>query len=73
MRVIFGEVMIETEVSVGLGRADKFGSVLKDVVSWEENWLFLEGAKAVMLVADGLMGITSRSCSRYQTKTISLC
>lgn len=56
-RVAAGGVMMETDVSFGFSRADRFGAVVK---SWP---------RALMEAEPGLMGVTGSDRAAYQAKT----
>jgi len=65
LTVTFGGVIIETEVWVGCGRAERLGSVGYSVRSRAG-----QGGKAFMCGEEGLMGVTGREWWVYQVKTI---
>jgi hypothetical protein len=57
--------MIETEVSVGCGRAERFGRVEYSLISSSG-----QGGNALMLGAEGLMGVTGREWCVYHVNTV---
>lgn len=62
--VTFGGVMIDTEVSAGCGRAERFGRVGYSTISSAGK-----GGKALMEEDDGFMGVTGREWCVYHVNT----
>lgn len=63
--VIFGGVMIDTEVWVGSGRAVRFGKVAYSLISFSGH-----GGYALMVEEEGLMGVTVSLWCVYQVNTV---
>lgn len=57
--------MIETEVSAGFGSAERLGTVAYSLISSSG-----QGGYALILEADGFMGVTGRAWCVYHVNTV---